>query len=171
MVTVRIPAPLRKLTGGKEMVSVEGRTVKEALNALVELYPELGVRIKDESGRLRQFLNVYVNNEDIRFLQEIETPLKDGDQILLIPAIAGGQRVAKRRVTLYFPPERIKEPIVYTIGHRFKIVTNIRGANVTEKMGWVTLEIEGEEEEYLKALSYLKELGVRVEPVTGDVLV
>ncbi|MGB9629109.1 MAG: NIL domain-containing protein [Thermodesulfobacteriota bacterium] len=70
-----------------------------------------------------------------------------------------------------FPPERIQEPIIYNLGHLFKIITNIRSANVTENVGWVTLEIEGDEEEYLKAVDYLKGLGVKVEPVVKDVIV
>ncbi|MCX8118482.1 MAG: NIL domain-containing protein [Desulfobacterota bacterium] len=88
----------------------------------------------------------------------------------MIPAIAGGTTL-KRKVTLTFPPEKIQEPVIYKIGHLFKIVTNIRSANVTENVGWVTLEIDGEEEEYLKALEYLKGIGVKVEPVEKDVVV
>ncbi|MDI6764879.1 MAG: NIL domain-containing protein [Thermodesulfobacteriota bacterium] len=73
-------------------------------------------------------------------------------------------------MTLTFPPEKVKEPVIYNIGHRFKIITSIRSANVTENVGWVTLEIDGEEGEYLKALHYLKEIGVKVEPVEKDVI-
>jgi ABC-type methionine transport system ATPase subunit len=119
---------------------------------------------------VRRFINIYVNDEDIRFIQNLETPVKDGDQISIIPAIAGGSS-KKRRVTLTFPPERIQEPVIHNIGHRFKIVTNIRSANVTENVGWVTLEIDGEEGEYLKAIDYLKGIGVKVEPVEKDVIV
>jgi hypothetical protein len=64
----------------------------------------------------------------------------------------------------------IKEPVIYNIGHRFKIVTDIRSANVSENVGWVTLEIDGEEEEYLKALKYLTAIGVTVEPVERNVI-
>ncbi|MGA2466017.1 MAG: NIL domain-containing protein [Thermodesulfobacteriota bacterium] len=83
--------------------------------------------------------------------------------------MAGGSSL-KRRVTLTFPPKLIKEPVIYNIGHRFRVVTNIRGANVSENVGWVTLEIDGEEEEYSKALDYLKEIGVKVEPVEKNVI-
>jgi ABC-type methionine transport system ATPase subunit len=110
-----------------------------------------------------------VNNEDIRFIQNLETPLKEGDQLSIIPAIAGGSSL-RRRVTLTFPPELIQEPVIYNIGRHYKVVTNIRSANVTDHVGWVTLEIDGEEKEYLKALSYLKEIGVKVEPVERDVI-
>jgi ABC-type methionine transport system ATPase subunit len=110
-----------------------------------------------------------VNNEDIRFIQNLETHLREGDQLSIIPAIAGGSSL-RRRVTLTFPPELIQEPVIYNIGHHYKVVTNIRSANVTNHVGWVTLEIDGEEKEYLKALSYLKEIGVKVEPVERDVI-
>lgn len=171
MVAIKIPGPLRKLTEGKDVITLEAQTVKEAIEKLLATYPELEKRIKDENGKIREFLNIYVNNEDIRFMNNLETALKDGDQIVLLPAIAGGSPSKKRKVTLYFPPERVTDPIIYEIGRRFEIVTNIRAANVNENMGWVTLEIEGDDEEYLKAVNYLKEIGVRVEPVVGDVII
>jgi ABC-type methionine transport system ATPase subunit len=76
----------------------------------------------------------------------------------------------RRKVTLTFPPKLIKEPVIYNISHRFKVITNIRSANVSENVGWVTLEIDGEEEEYSKALNYLKGIGVKVEPVEKNVI-
>jgi ABC-type methionine transport system ATPase subunit len=95
--------------------------------------------------------------------------LKEGDQISIIPAIAGGSSL-RRRLTLTFPPKLIKEPVIYNIGHQFKLVTNIRSANVSENVGWVTLEIDGEETEYSKALNYLNEIGVTVEPVERNII-
>lgn len=169
-VRVRIPTPLKKLAGEKDVLLANGNTVGEVIQWLTESYPGLKERLKDEQGEVRKFINIYLNDEDIRFIKNLETPVKEGDQISIIPAIAGGSS-NKRRVTLTFPPERIQEPVIYNIGHRFKIVTNIRSANVTENVGWVTLEIDGEEEEYLKALNYLKEIGVKVEPVEKDVIV
>ncbi len=169
-VRVRIPTPLKKLTGEQDIIAAKGNTVGEVIQWLTETYPGLRERLRDENGEVRRFINIYVNDEDIRFIQNLETPVKEGDQISIIPAIAGGSS-QKRKVTLTFPPERIQEPVIYNIGHRFKIVTNIRSANVTENVGWVTLEIDGEEEEYLKAVDYLKEIGVKVEPVEKDVIV
>src|SRR4030043_943762 len=166
-VYVRIPAPLKKLAGEQNVIKAEGKTVGEVLQWLTETYPGLKNRLRDEKGEVRRFINIYVNDEDIRFIQNLKPPVKDGDQISTIPAIAGGSST-KRRVTLTFPPERIKEPVIYNIGQRFKIVTNIRSANVTENVGWVTLEIDGEEGEYLKALDYLKKIGVKAEPVEKD---
>src|SRR4030042_6983101 len=168
-VRVRIPTPLKKLTGEQDTVKAKGGTVGEVLQWLTETYPGLKERLRDEKGEVRRFINIYVNDEDIRFIQNLETPVKEGDEISIIPAIAGGSSL-KRRVTLTFPPERIKEPVIYNIGQRFKIVTNIRSANVTEQIGWVTLEIDGEEEEYLKALNYLNEIGVTVEPVERNII-
>jgi molybdopterin synthase sulfur carrier subunit len=143
--------------------------VGEVLQWLTETYPGLKERLRDEQGEVRRFINIYVNDEDIRFIRNLETPLKEGDQLSIIPAIAGGAH-ARRRVTLTFPPKLIKEPVIYNIGHRFRVVTNIRSASVLESAGWVTLEIDGEEDEYLKALHYLNEMGVSVEPVERDII-
>lgn len=168
-VHVRIPTPLKKLAGEQEIIKAKGGTVGEVLQWLTETYPGLKERLRDERGEVRRFINIYVNDEDIRFIKNLETPLKEGDQLSIIPAIAGGSFL-RRRVTLTFPPKLIKEPVIYNIGHRFKVVTNIRSANVSENVGWVTLEIDGEEEEYFKALNYLNEIGVTVEPVERDII-
>jgi len=168
-VHVRIPTPLKKLTGEQDVIKAKGETVGEVLQWLTETYPGLKERLRDEQGEVRRFINIYVNDEDIRFIQNLETPLKEGDHVSIIPAIAGGA-YARRRVTLTFPPKLIKEPVIYNIGHRFRVVTNIRSANVLENAGWVTLEIDGEEDEYLKALHYLNEMGVSVEPVERDII-
>ena len=168
-VHVRIPTPLKKLAGERDVIKAEGKTVGEVLQWLTETYPGLKERLRDEQGGVRRFINIYVNDEDIRFNQNLETPVKEGDQISIIPAIAGGSS-PKRRVTLTFPPKLIKEPVIYNVSHRFKLITNIRSANVSENVGWVTLEIDGEEEEYLKALYYLNDIGVTVEPVERNII-
>ena len=89
-IKVRIPTPLRKLTNNEELVEVEASNVGEAINELQSRYPGIQERLVDESGEIRRFVNVYVNEEDIRFLQNKETALKDNDEISIIPAIAGG---------------------------------------------------------------------------------
>jgi molybdopterin synthase sulfur carrier subunit len=89
-VKVRIPTPLRKLTHDEEIVQVSAATVGGAIAELQTRYPGIKERLTDESGSMRRFVNVYVNEEDIRFLQNQETALKDGDEISIIPAIAGG---------------------------------------------------------------------------------
>jgi molybdopterin synthase sulfur carrier subunit len=88
--TVRIPTPLRKLTGENEVVIAEGSSIGDILNSLEKSYPGLSERICDESGNVRRFVNIFLNDEDIRFLGDRETPVKDGDEISIVPAIAGG---------------------------------------------------------------------------------
>jgi ABC-type methionine transport system ATPase subunit len=78
--------------------------------------------------------------------------------------------MALRRVRFTFPPELITVPIIYELGHRFQVVTNIRMADVDQKVGWVILELEGEEAEIERALDWAQQRGVRVDPVEGDVI-
>lgn len=89
-VTVRIPTQLRTLTAGAGEVSVDGSTVGEVLKALDAGYPGLGERLFDESGKLRRFVNVFLAEEDVRFLDGLETAVTDGQTISVIPAVAGG---------------------------------------------------------------------------------
>jgi len=88
-VTVRIPTPLRTLTGGQEEVSVAGRTVAEVIEHLEANHPGMKDRLCDEKG-VRRFVNIYANDEDIRFLDNLETALEEGDTLSIVPAIAGG---------------------------------------------------------------------------------
>lgn len=90
MAKVRIPTPLRKLTNDEELVEVNANNVGAAIVELQSRYPGIKERLVDETGAIRRFVNVYVNEEDIRFLQNQETPLKNTDEISIIPAIAGG---------------------------------------------------------------------------------
>ena len=89
-VKVRIPTPLRKLTNDQEVVEVGAKTIGDAIGELQGLFPGIKERLVDDTGAVRRFVNVYVNEEDIRFLQNQQTPLKDGDEVSIIPAIAGG---------------------------------------------------------------------------------
>lgn len=89
-VTVLVPTPLQKLTNGNPEVKAEGTTVAEVVASLETQFPGIKERLCDDSGRLRRFVNVYVNNEDIRFQNNEETAVKDGDELSIIPAIAGG---------------------------------------------------------------------------------
>jgi sulfur-carrier protein len=89
-VAVKIPLALRPATDGASEVSVEGTTVSEVLDALFERYEELRARISDEQGLLRRFVNVYVGGEDIRFLDGLDTPVADGSELTILPAVAGG---------------------------------------------------------------------------------
>jgi sulfur-carrier protein len=90
MPTVRIPTPLRKLTNNQEEVAANGATLGAVLDELNASFPGLGERIVDENGTIRRFVNIFVNDEDVRFLQEKETQVKEADIISIVPAIAGG---------------------------------------------------------------------------------
>jgi molybdopterin synthase sulfur carrier subunit len=90
-VTVRIPTPLRKLTGDREVVTADGGgSLLEIISRLDHQYPGLKERICDESGEIRRFVNLYVNGEDVRFLSGLETAVKAGDEVSIVPAVAGG---------------------------------------------------------------------------------
>lgn len=88
-ITVRIPTPLRSLTGGSEQVTASGATVLAVLEELEQKHPGIKDRLMDDKG-VRRFVNIYVGDEDIRFLDGLETKLKSGDEISIVPAIAGG---------------------------------------------------------------------------------
>lgn len=89
-IQVRIPTPLRKLTNNEEIIEIDADTVKGVISELQSRYPGFRDRLLDEKGEVRRFVNIYVNEEDIRFLKNQETEIKDGDEISIIPAIAGG---------------------------------------------------------------------------------
>lgn len=88
---VRVPTPLRKYTGGSDEVDARGETISGLLNDLEQNYPGIKERIVDDRGQVRRFVNVYVNGDDIRFLNNMETAISDGDNISIVPAIAGGR--------------------------------------------------------------------------------
>lgn len=89
-VSVLIPTPLRKYTGERESVSAAEGTIESLILDLERQYPGIAARLTDESGELRRFVNIYVNEEDIRFLSGKSTPVKEGDAVSIVPAIAGG---------------------------------------------------------------------------------
>lgn len=90
-ITVRIPTALRRITQGQGEVTVEASTIAELIEALDREFPGMKDRLVDENGEIRKFVNFFVNDEDIRFLQGKDTPIKDGDTVAIIPAIAGGR--------------------------------------------------------------------------------
>ena len=89
-ITVRIPQPLRSLTGNLSTVTGDGATLEACLAHMEAAYPGIKVRVMDESGQLRRFVNIYVNGDDVRFIDGLGTPLKDGDEVSIVPAVAGG---------------------------------------------------------------------------------
>ena len=88
---VVIPTPLRKFTSGSELVEVEARTVQEVLDTLDSKYPGFRASVCDESGSLKRFINIYINGEDVRFLENLSTRVNDGAEVAIVPAISGGR--------------------------------------------------------------------------------
>ncbi|MBM3959122.1 MAG: MoaD/ThiS family protein [SAR202 cluster bacterium] len=89
-VTVRIPTPLRRITNNQDKVNVDGASLRAIIEALNTSHPGIKDRLCDESGELRHFVNVYLNGEDVRYLQGLATATKTGDEISIVPAVAGG---------------------------------------------------------------------------------
>jgi MoaD family protein len=89
-IEVRVPSMLRSITEGEKVVRVTGGNVREVLDGLTQRYPGLGERLFGPEGALRQFVNIYVNDEDIGYLDKLETPVSAGDEIAILPAVAGG---------------------------------------------------------------------------------
>ena len=89
-IEVRVPTILRKHTGGEKKVHGEGATLRELVDDLDRSHPGLGGALVNDEGQLHRFINVYLNDEDVRFLGGIETPLEDGDSVSILPAVAGG---------------------------------------------------------------------------------
>ena len=89
-VDVRLPTVLRPHAGGQSVVSLEGATIGEILQALVTQYPETTAQVLNDDGTLHRFVNVYVNDDDVRYLSALETPVKAGDEVSILPAVAGG---------------------------------------------------------------------------------
>lgn len=89
-ITIQIPAALRPQADGQATLSLEGQTVREALGELTRQFPQLGGRLFKSENEVNRFINFYVNDEDIRFLDSLDTPLKPGDELAIVPAIAGG---------------------------------------------------------------------------------
>ena len=90
MAKVRIPTPLRKFTGGEEEITASGSTIADVVADMEKRYPGIRERICDAEGNVRRFVNIYVNGDDIRFLSNLQSPVRDGDEVSIVPAIAGG---------------------------------------------------------------------------------
>tara|TARA_B100000686_G_C16770336_1_gene964674 strand:- start:674 stop:955 length:282 start_codon:yes stop_codon:yes gene_type:complete len=89
-VSVRIPTPLRRVTDGKDRLEVDATTIGGGIDQMEQEFPGIKERLVDEQGELKEFVNVYTNGEDIRFLDGLDTQLKDGDEVSIVPAVAGG---------------------------------------------------------------------------------
>jgi molybdopterin synthase sulfur carrier subunit len=89
-IRVRVPTPLRRFTAGNDEVSARGDSIKAVIQDLEQSHPGISERLLDEKGELRRFVNIYLNGDDIRFLSQLDSKVKDGDDISIVPAIAGG---------------------------------------------------------------------------------
>ncbi|HEX9831175.1 MAG: MoaD family protein [Thermodesulfobacteriota bacterium] len=98
MPSVRIPTPLRRLTGEKDEVKVNAKNIENLIQELDKQFPGIKERLCDETGNVRRFINLYVNNEDIRFLKGIETEINDSDVVSIVPAIAGGGVIKAEKI-------------------------------------------------------------------------
>ena len=90
MAVVRIPVPLRRFTNGLGEVSATGATVADVINSLDQNYSGMKDRLCEKDGKIRRFVNIYINDEDIRFMQSLQTPVQESDELAIVPAIAGG---------------------------------------------------------------------------------
>ena len=177
MPIVRIPTPLRKLTMGKEEVSAVGATVGEVLASLESAFPGLREKICDETGHVRRFVNVFVHEEDIRFLQALDTPVRDADEIAIVPAIAGGgpaaqlarpaarSRMARGKYYLTFPPSLEQQTVICDMYDRLGVRFSIRQAQVGDDVAILGVELMGAADRLRGAVEYLASRGVKVEPV------
>jgi molybdopterin converting factor small subunit len=164
-VTVRTGSALKGLLGGRTKVEASGSTVGELLD-------HLGVRerVCDDTGKVRRHFTIHINEgEDVRLLQGLDTPVADGDTVTVLSAIAGGGHVS-RKVWLTFPRDLVDQPLIWEIGRRFEVVTNIRQASVSREVGIVGLELSGDEDQVDRAVRHLVDKGVSVEPVEMDVV-
>jgi len=89
-VEVRLPTVLRSQAGGRSIVSVDGSTVGEVIDALIQAHPAMSEQMLNPDGTLHRFVNVYVNDDDVRYLEALDTPVKEGDEVSILPAVAGG---------------------------------------------------------------------------------
>lgn len=164
-ITVRTGSALKSLFGGQRETSAEGGTIGELLSHL-----DVRDRICDDKGKVRRHFNIHVNEgEDIRLLQGLDTEVKDGDTVTILSAIAGGAEVTKK-VWLTFPKDLVDRPLVWEVGQKFKVVTNIRQASVSKEIGLIGLELSGEAEEVQKAVDFFNAHGVSVEPIELNVV-
>ncbi len=164
-VKVRVGAALSRLLDGRREAEAEGRTVGDLVRAL-----GIGERLCDVGGKLRRHFNVHVNEgEDVRLLGGLDTPVKDGDVVTILSAIAGGGETT-RKLWLRYPKALIGRPLVWEAGQKFKVVTNIRQASVSQQIGILGLELSGDEEQVGKAIEFLAGEGISVEPIELDIV-
>ncbi|HWP30736.1 MAG TPA: NIL domain-containing protein [Fimbriimonadales bacterium] len=165
-ISIRLPSALISLTEGRQTIEVSAESVGEAFMALEAACPGLAGRLLDDSGALRRYVNVFVGRENIRNLRGLETPLKNGDELVILPAIAGGAKndVEKVVLNLVARYDQVKEPWIWRICTDFNVKVNILKANIDEDFGWAQIELEGPIEEVQRCIAWLHTTGLHVEP-------
>ena len=165
-----IPTPLRKFTGEQDTLLLEGATIGAMLQNLVAAHPGLAKPLLDDAGNPRRFVNLFVNGEDIRFLENTDTALKDGDEVSIVPAIAGGAS-GSEVYNLAFTRAMIDLPILYNVGKRFKVTVTLRRAMLSEEAGWAEVAFAGDANEIGRAVADLQTTGVSVTGPLADLVV
>lgn len=171
-VSVRIPTPLRKLTNEQDIVSADGGTLIACIDGLEGQYPGLKDRLLDETGELRRFVNIYINGEDVRFQQGVQTPLKPGDDISIVPAVAGGSEAPRKEPRLkyyraspgayealrqlqdYVEHSGLERPLLDLVKIR---ASQLNGCAFCLDMHWKEARAAGESEERLYMLNAWRE--------------
>jgi len=166
-ILVRIPEALRPLADGRDEILAEGTTLGELLDDLEGRFSGIRNWLCDATGALRGYVNLFVNRREARAMGGLAASVAAGDIVSIVPAIRGGAKTA-RKIYLTFPQKLIKEPLIFRVGHEFNVVTNIRGASVSDSVGLVALEIEGERDEIERAIKWLVGKGVKVEPLEEE---
>jgi len=166
-VVVRIPEALCALTGGEDELVAEGSTLSELFDDLDVRFPGIRQWAFDGEGAVRSYVNVFLNHREVGAREAPAARVAPGDYVSIVPTIAGATKTS-RKIYLTFPQELIREPIIFRIGHEFKVMTNIRGASVSDNIGLVALELEGAPDELDRAIEWLRAKGVTVEPVPGE---
>jgi len=164
-ITVRTGVALKSLFDGQQEVQADGHTVGD-------LFESFGIkdRICDGNDKVRRHFSVHINeSEDVRLLDGLDTAVEEGDVVTILSAIAGGVETSKK-VWLTFRNDLVDQPIIWEVGQKFKVVTNIRQASISKDLGLMGLEISGEADEVIRAMEYLTESGVSVEPIELDVV-
>lgn len=166
-VTVLIPTPLRKFTGNLDTVTVEAGNIAQMLQALDAAHPGLGKPLMDENGNPRRFVNLYVGGEDIRFKENAQTVLSDGDEVSIVPAIAGGA-TGSEVYQLTFHRGMYNTPLLYNLGKKFRVTVNLRRAMMSEEAGFAEIELTGPDTEIGRAIADLQTTGVSITGPVSD---
>ncbi len=164
-ITVRTGAVLKKLLGGKQEVEAMGDTIRQILE-------NLGVRDRlcDDTGKVRRHFNIHINDgEDIRLINGLDTPVKDGDTVSILSALAGGTGLI-RRFWLTFSKDIDIKPLILEIIHNSGADANIGKTSFSKDIGLIGLKLSGEEKDIRETVDLLVDKGISVEPVELDIV-